>query len=172
MRQVAEQEQDGTAATPASTASRLEQDARLGDGLAPAPGARPSPPAEILFTGVTGFLGGQLAAALLRFTTARLHCLVRGHKEQSARPRLDLLRRRLDVDPTRLALVQGDLADRHLATAPALAYQIDTVVHCAAAVNLFAPYEALRPDNVLAARAVLEFAARGAPKSVHFVSTV
>ena len=69
-------------------------------------------------------------------------------------------------------LVEGDLADPNLATAPALAYQIDTVVHGAAAVNLFAPYEALRAANVLAARAVLEFAARGAPKSVHFVSTV
>jgi len=171
MRNVAEAEQDRSPAAPVPTAARLEQDAHLGDGLAAAPGARPARPAEILFTGATGFLGGELAAALLRTTTARLHCLVRGQKERPARQRLDQLRRRLDADPTRLLLVEGDLADPNLATAPALAYQIDTVVHCAAAVNLFAPYEAMRAANVLAARAVLEFAARGAPKSVHFAST-
>jgi myxalamid-type nonribosomal peptide synthetase MxaA len=156
----------------AETAARLQQDAHLGDGLSAAPGAAPSRPAEILFTGATGFLGGELAGALLRSTAARLHCVVRGQDQLLARERLDQLRRRLDADPGRLMLVEADLAGSRFATAPALAYQVDTVVHCAAAVNLFAPYEALRAANVLAARTVLEFATRGAPKALHFVSTI
>jgi thioester reductase-like protein len=156
----------------AETAARLQQDAHLGDGLAAAPGAAPSRPLEVLFTGATGFLGGELAGALLRSTAARLHCVVRGRDGRPARERLDRLRRQLDADPGRLMLVEADLAGAKLATAPALAYQVDTVVHCAASVNLFAPYETLRAANVLTARAVLEFATRGAPKALHFVSTV
>jgi thioester reductase-like protein len=156
----------------------MEQDVRLADGLAFPSGAPPAQPAEILLTGATGFLGGEIAAALLRATGARLHCLVRDRPGLPARERLGLIRRRLEVDAARLVLVEGDLgaqaaAGDHASPAlSALAEQVDTVVHCAAAVNLFAPYEALRGSNVLAARAVLGLAARGRAKAVHFVSTV
>jgi len=154
-------------------AEPLEEDARLGDGLAAPAGKPPGRPGEILLTGATGFLGGEVAAALLRSTEARLHVLVRGQADRPARERLDRLRRRLGGDPARLVLVEGDLvASPPAAAHPELAYQIDTVVHCAAGVNLFAPYAALRAPNVLATRAVLELAARGAAKAVHFVSTV
>jgi len=149
----------------------LQEDARLGDGLVPPPGAPPGRPSEILLTGATGFLGGEIAAALLRSTAARLHCVVRGRKDVSARDRLDRVRRHLGVDPERLVLVEGDLVGSALASDHAITNQIDTIVHCAAAVNLFAPYSDLRPANVLGARAVLELASRGAPKAIHFVST-
>jgi thioester reductase-like protein len=63
----------------------------------------------------------------------------------------------------------ADLLERTLrVTRPELAHRI--VVHCAATVNLFAPYAALRASNVLAARAVLEFATHGSPTAVHFLS--
>jgi thioester reductase-like protein len=151
--------------------SDLEQDARLADALLPPPGMPPARPSEILLTGATGFLGGEIAAALLRTTAARLHCVVRGRKDRSARDRLDRVRRRLEADPERLVLVEGDLVGSPLAADKVLAHRIDTVVHCAAAVTLFAPSADLRPANVLGARAVLELATRGAPKTVHFVST-
>jgi nonribosomal peptide synthetase DhbF len=150
----------------------LEDDARLGDGLLPPPGAPPARPSEILLTGVTGFLGGEIAATLLRSTAARLHCVVRGRKDRPPHERLDRVRRRLEVDPERLVLVPADLVGTPSASDEVLAHRIDTVVHCAAGVNLFAPYPELRPANVLGARAVLELATRGAPKSIHFVSTV
>jgi thioester reductase-like protein len=151
----------------------LEEDARLADGLAAPPGAPPGRPAEVLLTGATGFLGSEIAAALLRSTQARLHCLVRGRAGRPAPERLEALRRRLKADPARVVLVEGDLvASPPAAAHPALAHGIDTIVHCAADMNLFAPYAALRASNVLGTRAVLELAARGAPKAVHFVSTV
>jgi thioester reductase-like protein len=146
----------------------LEQEARLADGLAFPARAAPAAPAEVLLTGATGFLGGEIAAQLLRATGARLHCLVRSRPDRPARERLERLRHRLDADPARLLLVEGDLAE----APPAPPGATDTIVHCAASVNLFAPYEALRPSNVLAARAVLELAARARAAAVHFVSTV
>jgi nonribosomal peptide synthetase DhbF len=168
---------DAAASVDAAAASldigaRLAEDARLGDGLVPPPGTAPPQPGELLLTGATGFLGGEIAAALLRTTAARLHCVVRGQPGRPARERLDLLRRRLEADPGRVVLVEGDLAASPLADRPELAREIDTIVHCAADVNLFAPYTALRAPNVLGARAALELAARGAPKALHFVSTV
>ena len=155
---------------PPAGGGPLDEDARLADGLRAPRGAPPGRPSEILLTGVTGFLGGEIAAALLRATAARLHCVVRGHSGRPARERLQRLCRRLDVDPARLVLVESDLFS--VAADEVLAHRIDTVVHCAASVNLFAPYAELRPTNVLGARAVLEVATRGAPKAVHFVSTV
>lgn len=153
----------------ATTATFLEQDARLGAGLAPA-GNGSAPAGQILLTGVTGFLGGEIAGSLLRSTAARLHCLVRGKSGRPAAERLARACRRLGLDSARVVLVEGDLAGSALA-APGMADRIDTVVHCAATVNLFAPYQALRGSNVLVARAVLEFAAHGSRKAIHFVST-
>jgi len=127
-------------------------------------------PSQILLTGATGFLEREIAAALLRTTGARLHCLVRDQPGSPAGARAERLRRQLGAEPWRLALVPGDLQGTSLAN-PALAHEIDTVVHCAADVNLFAPYPSLRGPNVLATRKVLELAARGAPKAIHFVST-
>jgi thioester reductase-like protein len=96
---------------------------------------------------------------------------VRGGQDgRPAAERLERVRRRLEADPARMALVEGDLVAGSLADAE-LARRIDTIVHCAADVNLFAPYAALRAPNVLSARAVLELATRGAPKALHFVST-
>jgi thioester reductase-like protein len=147
----------------------LALEARLADELRAA-GRSPTRPSEILLTGATGFLGRQIAAALLRTTESRLHCLVRDQPGRPARARCERLRRHLGAEPWRLTLVEGDLPGTSPAD-PSLAREIDTIVHCAGDGNLFAPYPTLRGPNVLATRAVLALAARGAPKAVHFVST-
>ena len=158
------------------TAAVMARDARLGDPLRPPadPSAELGRPRRILLTGVTGFLGGQLAAELLRATDARLWCVVRARPDADPRDRLADACRRNGLDASRVALVPSDDPGGGIAAAladPALRGRIDTVVHCAAQVNLFAPYPALRDANVRGARAVLHFAANGAPKAVHHVST-
>lgn len=158
------------------TAAVLARDARLGDPLRPPdqPGTAARQPRRILLTGVTGFLGGQLAAELLRTTGARLWCVVRARADAHPRDRLAAVCQRLGLDASRVELVPSDDPGGGIGSAltePVLREQIDTVVHCAAQVNLFAPYPALRDANVRGARAVLHFAANGAPKAVHHVST-
>jgi thioester reductase-like protein len=149
--------------------NQLGEDSRIADALSP-PAGTPGSPREILLTGVTGFLGGEIASELLRATDARLHCVVRDRQGVPARERLEEVRRRLGANASRLVLVDGDATEATLSD-PGLAERVDTIVHCAALVNLFAPYAALRGTNVLSARAVLDFASRGNPKAVHFVST-
>jgi thioester reductase-like protein len=153
-----------------SLATTLERDARLADDLAPTERADDGSPTDVLLTGATGFVGAELARALLATTPARIRCLVRGSKELSARERWAGICRRVDADPARITLVEGDLESGALGDRE-LANSVDCVVHCAASVNLFAPYAALRATNTLGPRAVLAFAARGRPKAVHFVST-
>jgi thioester reductase-like protein len=149
--------------------AQLREDVRIADGL-DGPTGTPRPMEQVLLTGITGFLGGEIAAELLTRSSVRLHCLVRGKLGRSASERLEASCRRLRIDPSRVTLVEGDLADSSLAD-PGLADRIDTIVHCAATVNLFAPYATLRATNVLGARTVLDFATRAAPKRVHYVST-
>ncbi|WP_446462105.1 SDR family oxidoreductase [Streptomyces sp. BRA346] len=45
-------------------------------------------PRHVLLTGATGFLGSFLLRDLLRTTSARIHCLIRGVDEADARARL------------------------------------------------------------------------------------
>lgn len=148
----------------------LIEEARLADALHAPVGAPRVAMAQILLTGITGFLGGEIAVALLRLPDVHLHCLVRGAAERSAHQRFASTCQRLGIAAERVTLVEGDLCALSSAS-PALAERIDTVVHCAATVNLFAPYSALRAPNVLGARAVLEFAARGPAKAIHALST-
>jgi nonribosomal peptide synthetase DhbF len=151
-------------------AHQLREDARIADELV-ATGGVLRPMDQVLITGITGFLGGQIAAALLASTRARLFCVVRGKSGFSAQQRLESRCRRLGVDSSRVVLVDGDLTSSPLAD-PELAERVDTVVHCAATVNLFAPYAVLRASNVIAPRTVIDFAARGSPKRIHYVSTI
>jgi amino acid adenylation domain-containing protein/thioester reductase-like protein len=160
--------------------------------LAPAPPMMPAPaplprrpPAEVLLTGATGFLGAHLLDALLRTTTARVHCLVRtpgggNGDEGRALSRLYKAWRALglspDLDVRRVRALPGDAAAPRLGLPPhtwdELAATLDAIYHCAAQVNLLLPYAALRRDNVVATARVLELAGSGAPKALHHASSL
>jgi thioester reductase-like protein len=130
-------------------------------------------PAEILLTGATGFVGAFVLAELLRRTDARVTCLVRG---RTARDRLDAVLRSydLDVDPARVRVLTGDLAEEDLGTSEwtRLRDEVDTIVHAGAHVHHLSPYELLRPANVDGTRTLLRLAAQGTPKRFHHVSTL
>ncbi|MFJ1639049.1 amino acid adenylation domain-containing protein [Streptomyces sp. NPDC088256] len=176
-------------ARPAPTVPDLRADVRLPDSLTThgvratdreygprtTAGAR-----DILLTGATGFLGAYLLRDLLAHTRARVHCLVRAENSERARRRLaDTARRyRLAhvVDDPRVVPVCGDLARRDMgldARAYAdLSSTVEAVYHAAAHINFMAPYASVRATNVDGMAEVLAFCADGAPKPLHYASTI
>ncbi|MFF6868263.1 thioester reductase domain-containing protein [Streptomyces sp. NPDC012450] len=137
-------------------------------------------PREVLLTGASGFLGAFLLRDLMRSTTARVHCLVRGDDEAQARARLwaNLERYMVAgaVDPERLSVVVGDLAEPRLGLTEAdfdrLAGTVDVVYHNGAQVHWLHPYATLRAANVGGTEEVLRLAARHRTVPVHYLSTV
>ncbi|MDX2694351.1 type I polyketide synthase [Streptomyces ipomoeae] len=136
-------------------------------------------PREILLTGATGFLGAFLLRDLMRSTTARVHCLVRGADQADAERRL---RANLEwyevldeVDLDRVSVVVGDLAAPRLGLGEDefddLARFVDVVYHAGATVSWLRPYTELRQSNVAGTREVLRLAARHRTVPVHHVST-
>uniref|UniRef100_A0AAU1I806 Thioester reductase domain-containing protein n=1 Tax=Streptomyces sp. NBC_00180 TaxID=2903632 RepID=A0AAU1I806_9ACTN len=137
-------------------------------------------PSDILVTGASGFLGAFLVRDLMRTTTARVHCLVRGADDETAYRRLrsSLTWYRVwdDIDESRLRVRAGDLADERLGLTEEvfddLARTVDAVYHAGATVHWLHPYEALRAANVHGTREILRLAARHRTVPVHYISTV
>jgi amino acid adenylation domain-containing protein/thioester reductase-like protein len=162
---------------------RRDADAVLA-GLAmpetPAARRRGRPPACILLTGATGFLGSHLLAEFLRGTTARLLCLVRAACPEQGRGRLLASqpaerRQLLEAAGSRLEVVCGDLTAHRLGLdAPSwrrLAETADLVVHAAAGVHLLHDYAMLRPANVVGTGEVVRLCAAGGAV-LHHVSSL
>jgi len=156
--------------------ARLEADAALPSDLRWATesvdGARPAE--HIFLTGATGFVGVHVLAELLRTTSARVSCLVRG---DPARVAAALGRFHLDegLDLSRVRVVAGDVAAPGLGLSAEdyqrLARATDRVIHGAAEVNFVYPYDALRKTNVGGTAEVLRFAVTGRQKPLFFLST-
>ncbi|WP_432048367.1 type I polyketide synthase [Streptomyces asiaticus] len=157
-------------------------DIRLGADIRPAPEVVRgcADPREILLTGASGFLGAFLLRDLMRTTRARIHCLVRGADEAAAYRRLreSLTWYRVwdAIDPDRLVVLVGDLAEEGLGLPPdvfdSLARTVDVVYHAGATVHWLHPYPALRAANVRGTEEILRLAARHRTVPVHHVSTV
>lgn len=136
-------------------------------------------PREILLTGATGFLGAFLLRDLIRSTTARVHCLVRGSDKADAarrlRENLEWYRVSDDIDPERFVVLVGDLTQPRLGLDETgfddLARRVDVVYHAGASVNWLRPYQELRQANVSGTREVLRLAAMHRTVPVHYVST-
>ncbi|WP_244202285.1 thioester reductase domain-containing protein, partial [Streptomyces diastatochromogenes] len=168
--------------TDADTDEDYAADIHLPADIRPAPEVvrTVAEPREILLTGASGFLGAFLLRDLMRTTTARIHCLVRGADERAAHRRLrdslEWYRVWDDVDEERLAVVVGDLAEERLGLSEDrfddLARRVDAVYHAGASVHWLKPYRALRDANVHGTVEVLRLAARHRTVPVHHVSTV
>lgn len=134
---------------------------------------------SVLLTGATGFVGAHLLRTLADETNTVIHCLVRpGAGDPAARVRRQLERYGL-WSPTlgqRIAIVAGDLAAPRFGLSrddyQRLAGDVDAVYHAGADVNWVHNYDALRSANVGGTVEVLRFACTGAPKPVHFLSSV
>ncbi|NYI04014.1 type I polyketide synthase [Allostreptomyces psammosilenae] len=137
-------------------------------------------PESVLLTGSTGFVGAFLLADLLERTGGDVHCLVRAEDEAHARRRLlgNLEKYNLDVgeNASRIVPVLGDLAEPRMGIGEQdftdLHARIGSIFHCGAIVKWTYPYRALEAPNVQGTREALRLATVGAPRPVHFISTV
>ncbi|MGB6162395.1 MAG: amino acid adenylation domain-containing protein [Pseudonocardiaceae bacterium] len=170
-------------ATPANSegdtsAALAERDAQLPRDLTfhPAPPTTDTP-RSILLTGATGFVGAFLLSALLRHTSATVHCLVRAANDAAADERLHLALHQfgLVADPNRVIAVPADLSLPTLGVTPhrleRLARQIDTIVHCGASVTAMRGYRHLRGTNVHGTRELLRLTAECDIRAFHYISS-
>jgi amino acid adenylation domain-containing protein/thioester reductase-like protein len=158
----------------------LRADVRLPEHIRVPAGAPVSAAGDVLLTGATGFLGIHLLRELLTGTDGRVHCLVRAPDAGAAWERIAAAADRYGIgeflDRDRVTAVPGDLtADRFGLSGPdydRLAHEVGTIHHTAAHINFVAPYASVKRANVDGLARVVEFAAAGPVKPVHYTSTV
>jgi long-chain acyl-CoA synthetase len=138
---------------------------------------------DVLVTGATGFLGGELIARLLEDGDRRVWVLVRASDEDGARSRMRAALSSLVTDPDsledRVVPVAGDLGLPGLGIdsrrRDELAERVDEVIHSAASVSFSLPLEEARAVNVEGTRRVLDLAGeiqrRGGLRRFAHVST-
>jgi thioester reductase-like protein len=149
----------------------IDAHARLPDALVPRPG---QPGDAILLTGATGFLGGNVARALLASTERRLICLVRGGGSDRVLAALSAVPGWRAAWADRVESLHGDLAadglgldERQL---DALSERLGGIVHAGALVNWVYPYSALAPANVGGTRELVALACRRSTPLVYVSS--
>ncbi|CDG83682.1 NRPS III [Janthinobacterium agaricidamnosum NBRC 102515 = DSM 9628] len=158
----------------------LARDLLLPRHIQPQAASAPLQPQRVFLTGASGFVGSHLLAALLRDSAASVVCHVRGDSPQAARERLraSMATRQLEAlwDDSRIEVLAGDLGAPGLglseADAEAIRERCDAIYHCAAQVDFLHPYASLKPANVDSLVTLLDWTARGRPKSLHYVSTL
>ncbi|WP_107657407.1 TIGR03617 family F420-dependent LLM class oxidoreductase [Nocardia suismassiliense] len=143
-----------------------------------------STPRSILLTGATGNLGSRLCQELLLGTPHVIYALVRDRDTASARARLHQRLAAVGEMPAttgRLHTVLADLTQPALGLSArdydALAETVDTVVHCAASVNLVHSLDQLEPINLAGTRKLVALAQRrriltGRSPALHHISTI
>uniref|UniRef100_UPI0003751337 thioester reductase domain-containing protein n=1 Tax=Pelosinus sp. HCF1 TaxID=1235479 RepID=UPI0003751337 len=137
-------------------------------------------PENILLTGATGLIGAFLCNEILQQTSATVYCLVRAESAS-------LGLQRLQENLNKFALWQSDYHSRIIPvlgdiTMPQLgieemiydklSHSIDVIYHCAALPNHILNYYSLKSANVNGTLAMIEFAAKGKVKPIHFTSTI
>ncbi len=136
-------------------------------------------PRAIFLTGTTGFVGSFVLRDLLDRTDAEIYCLARAEDDLAARDRIEQNLRGYGIwDDTRahrIIPIAGDLATPSFGMPAArlrhLEDTVDVIYHVAATVNLTSKYALLKAGNVDGTRRILELAAAGRPKALHYLST-
>jgi myxalamid-type nonribosomal peptide synthetase MxaA len=136
-------------------------------------------PRAILLTGTTGFVGSFVLRELLHRTDAEIYCLARAADDQAARDRIEQNLRSYglwdEALSHRIIPVAGDLSAADFGLAPPqlrhLEEVVDVIYHVAATVNLTSKYTLLKPGNVDGTLRILQLAATGQPKALHYLST-
>ncbi|MCM2387971.1 amino acid adenylation domain-containing protein [Streptomyces albipurpureus] len=133
--------------------------------------------ASVLLTGATGYLGAFLLTELLQRTTGTVRCLIRASTEPEARQRLDetLHRYGTTAPPGRVHALPGDLGRPRLGLSAAefdrLGDELDLIIHAGASVDMLASFDQLAPVNIGGTRELIQLAATGRLKPLHYIST-
>ncbi|XP_038055415.1 linear gramicidin synthase subunit D-like [Patiria miniata] len=153
---------------------------------------------RVLLTGATGFLGAFILRDLLIKTENHIYCLVKELPDLSGKDRLLATMRQYNMLPEddshddaregtpdgsdllakfdkRVTAITGDVSLIRLGMMEEdytyLTFEIDSVIHAAAYVNLVYPYEALRGANVIGTQNIVLFSCTNKIKPLHYVST-
>nr|CAD7402514.1 unnamed protein product [Timema cristinae] len=143
---------------------------------------------KVFLTGVTGFVGAFILRELLTSTKATVYCLVRETPGSTPLQRIKdtlceygILREGAQADEmdkkmeARVVPIKGDIALVNLGMSEDdymyLSYEVDSIIHAAAMVNLVYPYRALHGANVLGTENVILFALEHKIKPIHHIST-
>ncbi|MCR9191507.1 MAG: thioester reductase domain-containing protein [Gammaproteobacteria bacterium] len=158
----------------------LLPDAQI-ENLSPNFPFKAKPVQNIFLTGSTGFLGRFILHDLLKTNSKlKLYCLIRATDEQHALSRLKQNLERYGLWNEqyleRVVFILGDISRERFGLEiqqyEDLCCDIDTIVHCAAMVNLVQTYEQLKPTNIEGVQHILKFSCCGALKPVHYISTL
>ena len=144
-------------------------------GLRPWKRPSHSPTRHVFLTGATGQLGRALVQQWLHQGRIKVSVLIRASDMAHARERAGHLWGTW-VDSDMLTIYVGDVTARHFGLCDArwnqLCQSVDTIVHCAAQVNMVRNFDALRQTNLDALEHVVACARSGPPKALHHVSTL
>lgn len=124
----------------------------------------PGPARNILLTGSTGFIGGQLLGALASNPELKVTCLVRSLPAKPKRY------------PATVQWLQGDVSRPQLGLSAdafeALGQAVDAVIHCAGTVSLMHDYNHCRKTNVEGTKTLLDLLNIGPAKRLVALSTL
>jgi amino acid adenylation domain-containing protein/thioester reductase-like protein len=159
---------------------RIEQDLHLVDDMEPVALGEPLRGESVLVTGASGFVGVHLLAELLARNAGDVTVLQRGGDAAASEQRiveiLKYYRLWNDDFMGRLDVVPGDLEGDDLGLQAhdlrRLTESIDTVVHAGAVVHFLHDYSRHRGANVRGTARLLQLAAEGRPKVVHYLSSL
>ena len=149
--------------------------------LDPAGGSTGMRKRSIFLTGATGFLGIHLLQELSREPQTEVYCLVRGESEMHAVYRLEscfqYYFKGLSKDRwKRIKVVKGDLLSHQLGISKTdydnIARDADLIIHAAADTNLMKDYASLIQTNTVPIKNLIDLAATGKQKQIHYVSTL
>lgn len=125
---------------------------------------------NVLLTGATGFLGAHILDAYLREEHGTIYCLVRG-----GQTRLEGILRHYFADTytaelgRRIRVLDGDITRAELAEN--LPDDIHTVIHTAATVKHYGPWDYFHGVNVRGTENVIRYASRVGARLLH-ISTI
>ncbi|WP_245583620.1 non-ribosomal peptide synthetase [Paenibacillus assamensis] len=137
---------------------------------------------NVLVTGSTGYLGSYLLRDIIERTDAQVTVIVRGKCTEHARERLyaklnyyfgsawvRCFKERIYVINGNLSMPQFGMDDANYYQ---LAADVDCIVHAAANVKHYGPYEAFERNNVTATKHLIQFALDVQSKVFHHISTM